>query len=621
LLFFTRLKISTCDVIIPVSVVDGIYRHQIQKRGKNMKIKRIQEKRHSFLCALLSFMLMVTLAGFASVAGATYSIPADRSVNWAGHVGVLGDIPDRTTVYRTLSPSGSGDASAIQTAINNCPSGQVVKLNAGTFTVSSPITLKSGVTLRGAGLGATTIKGASGMSGAYVVGITNGGSASGTSISISGGFKKGSTSITTASAHGWSAGDIILIDQLNNKLDNPPVTNVGYRGVACTWCGRSSGTRSIGQLVRVVAVPSSTTATLEIPLSWNYDASRSPQGTKMNGLVKDAGVEDLTIDNSLSGTSAQSDNGGTIVLRGTSNCWLLRVEAIGSYMTMLRIHGAYRNTIRGCKFHEGTPALPIDGPQYNTSRAYGIWFNPYASANLLENNQLYHLGAGIMMNGAVSGNVVAYNYITTMYLYNNTNYNLYDVTFHGPHPVMNLFEGNYSEGRFVADNVFGSSSHNTFFRNRQFLSAGKNGAPWNYDIQYNASYYNIVGNVIGTLGHETTYELNNVTLSGQKSIFRFGYTSDGDKDPSGNNSQCNATTLRHANWDSATNGVVWNSSADRVLPASLYLNGKPNWWGTLQWPAIGPDVSPMYPPIPGAGKGTPWDSKAALSPPSNLKVQ
>jgi hypothetical protein len=32
--------------------------------------------------------------------------------------------------------------------------------------------------------------------------------------------------------------------------------------------------------------------------------------------------------------------------------------------------------------------------------------------------------------------------------------------------------------------------------------------------------------------------------------------------------------------------------ANGLLPASLYLSGKPSWWGNaIPWPAIGPDVS------------------------------
>ena len=212
-----------------------------------MKTERLQGKRFNFGWKVITLGLLVSLAGFASVAGATYSLPANVSVAWQGNAGVLGDIPTRTTIYTTLSPSGGNDTSAIQTAINNCPSGQVVKLNAGTFNVSSAIQLKSGITLRGAGMGSTIIMGASGMSSGYVLGVGTS-SGLGTSVNLSSTASKGSTTITTSTAHGWSVGTIILIDQLNDTSGKygPVVTNVGTDGT-CTWCGRGSGARSMGQ--------------------------------------------------------------------------------------------------------------------------------------------------------------------------------------------------------------------------------------------------------------------------------------------------------------------------------------------------------------------------------------
>lgn len=584
-----------------------------------MKPERIQGKRNISAWRLGTFVLLVALTGFASGAGATFSPPAARSITWQGNVGVLNDIPARTTIYTTLNPSGGNDSSAMQTAINNCPAGQVVKLSAGTFNVGNAITLKSSVTLRGAGMGATTLKGASGMTGAYFIGLY--GSVSlGTSIGISGGLAKGSTSITTSSPHGWSVGDIIVIDQLNNPSGDPVVNNVGNNGT-CTWCGRASGTRSLGQVAKVIAVPTSTTATLEIPLYWNYSASLTPQGTKMSGITSNAGVEDLTIDNSLSGTSNQQDD-GTIFFRGTSNCWLLRVEASGSYGKAVEVFGSYRNTFRKCKFHEGVPATPTNGSQYGTDRAYGFNFDAYNSANLIEDSQFYHLRLPIALVGESSGNVIAYNYMTDLYSDTTAGtFQLAGITTHGAHPMMNLMEGNYIVARLRADNVWGSSSHNTYFRNRAVLMPNRPDGTWNCDLHSQQRYYNFVGNILGTLGVETTYILNNVTLSGQEATFRFGYFSDGATTTTSSDPAAYSTALLHGNWDSATNSVVWNSSYDSVLPSSLYLAAKPSWWGSLQWPAIGPDISPMSPAATAAGSGTPWDSTLVLSPPSNVKAQ
>jgi len=568
-----------------------------------MTTKSNQSKRDLLEWRSITFGLLLALTGFASAANATYSIPASRSVTWEGNVGVKGDIPTRTTIYKTLSPSGGDDTSTVQTAISGCPSGQVVKLNAGTFNISSPINVKSGVTLRGAGMGSTIIKGISGMSGAYVIGF-NAGSSLGSSIDITAGSSKGSSTITTASTHGWKVGDIILIDQLNDSGGNPVVTNVGSNGT-CTWCGRSSGSRSLGQVSKVVAVPSSTTATLEVPLYWNYTSGKSVQGTKINGLTLSAGIEHLTVDNLLSGSSRQASDGATIAAYGTSNCWLLGVEAIGSYTNMVRMKRSYRDTIRGCKFHEGVPALPATGSQYNTSRAYGMYMSP-ASACLVENTQIYHLTMATKLDGPASGNVFAYNTVAAMYYAPSATWQVDNFRMHGGHPMMNLFEGNVLLGRTIADVVWGSSSHNTYFRNRNALDPDRTSSAYNYALYKHASYYNIIGNVIGTAGFENAYSVN--IGSSLKAVYAFDSTV--------------LTTTQHGNWDSVTNSITWNSADDRTLPASLYLSGKPNWWGSMQWPAIGPDVSPMFPPAKGLGTGTPWGSATKwLSPPTSLKVQ
>lgn len=509
-------------------------------------------------------------------------LPADRAVTWQGNVGVKGDIPSRSVIYKTLSPSGGDDTAAINAAIANCPSGQVVKLNAGTFKVSREVTVKSGITLRGAGMGVTTLKGAAGMSSSYIAGI-NAESYFGTSFTISAGLAKGSTAITTTTAHGWSVGDIILIDQLNDPGGDPVVSNIGIKGT-CTWCGRANGTRSLGQINKVITVPSATTATLETPLAWNFAARLTPQATKINNMAVNAGIENLTVDNLASALATN------MLIYGSSNCWLLNIEVIGSNTNSIKLQRAYRNTIRSCKLHEGTPAVSATDSQYGINSAYGIYMNT-ASGCLIENSQFYHLVMATKLDGPVTGNVFAYNIVSEM-IYST--YDLWQVDAfrtHGAHPIMNLFEGNYLNGRVNADMTWGSSSHNTFFRNRNTLGPTRTEAAWNYSLYKLSSYYNIIGNVIGTTGFESTY----TTTIGSSENAIYGI------DPA-----VAATTLINANWDSVTDGTVWNGANDRVLPASLYLTGKPGWWGSVGWPAIGPDISPKYPSAPAIGEGTPW---------------
>src|SRR5262245_27425507 len=73
--------------------------------------------------------------GTTGVAGI---IPADRVTTWNPGLNAVGGIPNRTTIYRTLTPSGGSldDTSAIQSALDACPPGQVVKLSPGTFNIN-----------------------------------------------------------------------------------------------------------------------------------------------------------------------------------------------------------------------------------------------------------------------------------------------------------------------------------------------------------------------------------------------------------------------------------------------------------------------------------------------------
>ncbi len=550
-----------------------------------------------------------------SKAKAVYSLPTDRTVTWQGNAGVLGDIPTRNTIFITLSPSGGDDTASIQNAINSCPFGQVVKLNAGTFKVSSPLVIKSNVTVRGSGMGTTIIQGQAGMSGSYVVGFDYGAWLS-SSISISSGLSKGSTSITTSTSHGWSVGDLVLIDQINNSNDDPPVSNVGNNG-PCDWCGRESGARSLGQVVKILTVPNSNAVTFEIPLYWNYDASLSPNGTELRGLTLNAGLENITIDNSLSGSNLQNES-GTVLMSGTSNCWMLNTEVIGSYQSILRFEdGAYRNTIRGCKFHESMPVSAVDGSSsFAQGRAYGISSYEFSSANLIENNQIYHVSAGVMTSGPFSGNVIAYNYIADLYL-SSLSWNPYAISFHGAHAFMNLIEGNIIESRVAGDNVWGTKSHNTLFRNKISSAPGRSGAAWDIDIQSGGRYFNIAGNVLGK-GSESLYTIVNANLS-SSAIYRFGYEYDSDYDSAGNDAGVYATVLRHSNWDSFNDAIILNdnqdtllNSDDAVLSDSLYLPSKPAWWGASAWPLIGPDLVPMEGDIP--AKAIYWDASTPSAP-------
>ena len=106
------------------------------------------------------FLLLISYAG----AGAEV-IPADRRIDWS-KAGSKTDFSKRTTICTTLSPDSdtSDDSPRIEQAIADCPEGQVVKLNPGTFEIKSSISWGNNprVTLRGSGKGVTILQGESG---------------------------------------------------------------------------------------------------------------------------------------------------------------------------------------------------------------------------------------------------------------------------------------------------------------------------------------------------------------------------------------------------------------------------------------------------------------------------
>ncbi len=185
-------------------------------------------------------------------------IPADRLYAWNPGVTYNGGIPARATTCSTLNPiSGADNAPQIQAAINACPAGQTVFLNAGTYQLSgkqnSPVINKA-ITLRGAGAGLTildktngamnrTTTQATGTTGMFngvadytymfttshdiapVLWVGTGqdeaNADNSTSVNLTADGVKDGTSIQVASAAGLTVGQIVLIDEASMESWQP----------------------------------------------------------------------------------------------------------------------------------------------------------------------------------------------------------------------------------------------------------------------------------------------------------------------------------------------------------------------------------------------------------------
>lgn len=513
------------------------------------------------------------------VAGAAI-IPADRSVPWAP--GVPGGIPERNVVFADVKINFGAvgndiadDTAAIQAAINACPSNQVVYLPPGTYRVTKTIVITRSIVLRGAGPALTRIR----MYEARENIIRVGNWAGIDKTEVTGGMNKGSKSIAVASAAAFNVGDFALIDQTN---DNRFVDNVQQE----TWLSRDSGTRCIGQVVKIVG-KSGNNLTTEAPLYFTFVPECSPQLLKLASTVLQyAGVEDLCVE------PKSTNVADSIRIMHSAYCWVKNVESDKAGCRHIQVRRSYRCEVRECYAH--------DGMTYGSGSAYGISLFDRATATLVTDNILYHLTVGVQLEAGPVGNVISYNFQKDNY--GGSSWLNKGIGTHGAHPYMNLMEGNKTQA-FSFDYVHGSSSHNTLFRNHVTREAN----PPEREIIYSLRamemdkwnrYFNIVGNVFGLSNLTwTAYEDNGTRLADQKYVYTWGYGFDNDTtcdDP-----LVKETTLRHGNYDFCTASTVWDPGiSDHALPDSLYLSSKPAFFGDLAWPPFGPDRQPMIGTLP-----------------------
>lgn len=553
--------------------------------------------RYALKCGipLFFFLIILELVGAGIASGDI--IPPERRITWTGNVGVPGGIPNRTTICGTASASAYGNDSTdarshIQGLIDSCPSGQVVYLPAGTYRISGQLNINKGIVLRGAGPGNTILR-YTGSSG-YLVSIGSGGVGSG--VNITSGYTKGSTTLVLSSASGKDVGDLIWIDQLN---DGDLVTNQGLGGT-CSWCGRLSGTRSMAQ-ISLITAKSGDTVTIDPPMQFTYSSSLDPEAAEISSVTTNAGVEDLKVFNDP-GTSSMN-----IRMWGAKYSWIKNIESerphTGGSSSCFHMQMGYgfRNEVRDSYFHGNTQT---GSNSYVIQMVYG------SSYCLLENNIFDEAKAYIYAGWGSSSMVAGYNYIHGFQ--NDANYYSGDISGHGAHPKFFLLEGNYGQ-KFRWDNYWGSSSHNTGFRNyyratqppgSQSISSYR----FPVDIDKDNLYFNLVGNVLGDPGVSWGFQMNGGSCSsGSQYVYMIGYGGEGcggSHDP-----ETFSTMLRHGNHDRSTDTTRWctdsgepgcqGGDGSHAIPNSLYLTGRPAWWcDELPWPPIGPDLSPMVSDIP-----------------------
>lgn len=549
--------------------------------------------------------LLIAFSLYSHAQSWTGILNSSQAINWSNSG--VGGIPARTTLCTTLTSSAT--LSQINSALASCPSGDTVYLSAGTYNITGTINVPSNVTLRGAGANQTILN-AKGTGGGDVVSLGSGGP-SYSPLSITGGATNGSTSLTLSNASSVKSGMYLVVTETNNSSY---VTSTGSEG-ACTWCDgsfTSNGSLARGQIVAVTGV-SGSTVTISPGLYGAY--TNNPVAVPFNMSASYAGVEDLQVYANNTGYDA---NFG---LTACAYCWVKGVESNYTDGDQVEVYWGFHDEVRDSYFSNAYLHTP-------GTHDSCIQVALKTSATLVENNIIERGHESVILEWGAAGNVISYNYTEGEFDNSSTDVVIGGIDFHGAHPQYNLLEGNVAT-EIYADSVWGSSSQTTAFRNwavgtnnicnpmsgRGAISGCHQGfqAARAMQMSYLTTSNNYIGNVVGSTQMQSLTSYGNA-MSQVASIqypqsrsydataygWTFGYGEASD-DGSGNgcdgttgpcdSSTTEATDLQHGNFNNIGATISWASGLTQTLPPSFYLTSKPSWWGSMPFPATGPDVT------------------------------
>jgi hypothetical protein len=554
-----------------------------------------------------------------------YSLPADRMATWSnagvwyGGVHGIPTFPVGLTVNTTdpanayyCDPTGAVDCSAkLNAALNACPSGQAVFLPKGIYRVgASSITMPTTRVLRGAG-------------------PRNDGNGNGTRIinysnvhcirssytqgsgysSITSGATKGSTTIVVAGGT-WAVNDLVRISELNDS-SIPVSQHDPGGGRTCSWCGiygeeDGAGSRCQSETRLITAYNSGTnTITIEFPLMRDYVLTPKLHRLAVN-TRKHMGIENLSVRFADGQSGGGENTDDCIYFQRAAHCWVKNCD-VSKFpgMGIGFVNWGTNHQVEGCFIHNTTG-------DHASGSSHGIDGYTYGAENaLILNNVFDDLSVAYESQGGNAGTVIAYNYVYSLWFNSNGGkWMLYDMSYHGAHPHHDLFEGN-SLGKITFDEYWGSGSHDTIFRNHV---TGDCHCPYGLtmnrmaiEINRNQNYHSVVGNVVGQSGGTyTSKDWIDGSGSGVFPLYAIGRSYNGLAGPT--DPKVTATTIRHGNYDYYSHAIEWNGADDHTLPASLVVSSKPSWFGTLNWPPIGPDVPGYVTDIPAKYR---WDQYKA----------
>src|ERR1019366_1806380 len=453
----------------------------------------------------------------------------------------------------------------------------------------------------------------------------------------------GSTTPAIGSVSNLAVGTLLVLDQVDLTADNGTTWNCavnftcagsGTGGIirtdgTCTAGGPSPCARSQSQGVVVTSITTtggSCTASspclgitpgLYMP---TWTTVQKPQAWFGTRFITGDGLENMSLD-----ATHATGLGQIIEIENCYGCWVSGVRTIASPRDHVLMSYVWHSVVKDNYFYA---SLTAGAGSYSVELDY-TW------DSLVQNNICQQVTDSCPgMDSATEGNVSAYNFGINNIYTASTGYMQYSFYHHDSGDALNLSEGNIQTGE-NADDIHGTHLFDTDLRNYYIgqQASGCNGAVCSsqatpVEDMAGTRYFNHVGNVLGMPGFHTTYTCVATSTSacpsstGFRSIYNLGFTrTNGNPDTvtprTGfcNNVAC-ATPgnfdglvgpylMRWGNYDVVNAAVQWNSGevptalasysnavpASHTLPSSFYLPAKPAWWGSLPYPALGPDVT------------------------------
>jgi len=471
-------------------------------------------------------------------------IPLSRLPTWdPGVRGGIPDVPVRVNV-RDFGAAGDGqtdDTAAFKSAISACPKPGAVYLPAGSYVIRGRIDVPSGIVLRGDGIENTRIL-ATPISGRHTFVVMGN---RGVPVRLMRTAPKGSQQIAVANTQPFAVGQTVELEMNNESFIIKTYSNVAR-----------------GQIARIVAI-SDNILTLDVPLRLDYPIETNPRVYPLNP-AQNVGFENFYIKH----VQSDGDQSTMFFFRFAVNSWIKNVESELCAKYHVQIKNSRHITVRDSVIHHS----------YNYGgggQGYGIMLDEHACDCLITNNTLYMLRHSLLTNVGTNGNVISYNFSADDHS-RQDQIGLADANLHGGYTYMDLFEGNVAQW-FKIGGYWGQQGPlNTLFRNRMIKEPFSN--PSNLyragvEIDHPSHDQNIMGNTL--FGHIENTGKDGLALGlwiEKNLICRGGVEGDVQQ----------STVLE--NISNCYQVAQWS------LPYSLYLPGKPDFWGDLPWPAIGADV-------------------------------